>query len=46
MLATKDADSHMEILMKLVELFQDDESIEKLIISQDYKEITEIIKKY
>ena len=45
-LATKDADSHMEILMKLVELFQDDESIEKLIISQDYKEITEIIKKY
>ena len=45
-LATKDADSHLEILMKLVELFQDDESIEKLVNSQNYDEILEIIKKY
>lgn len=46
MLATKDTDSHLEILMKLMELFQDDESIEKLINSKDYEEILEIIKKY
>ena len=43
-LATKDADSHMETLMQLMELFQDDESIEKLINSKDYDEILEIIK--
>ena len=45
-LATKDANGHLETLMQLMELFQDDESIEKLIISKDYKEILEIIKKY
>ena len=45
-LATKDANSHLETLMQLMELFQDDESIEKLIISKDYNEILEIIKKY
>lgn len=45
-LATKDANSHLEILMQLMELFQDDESIEKLINSKDYDEILEIIKKY
>ena len=36
----------METLMQLMELFQDDESIEKLIVSKDYDEILEIIKKY
>ena len=45
-LATKDTNSHLETLMQLMELFQDDESIEKLIISKDYNEILEIIKKY
>ena len=45
-LATKDANSHLETLMQLMELFQDDESIEKLINSKDYDEILEIIKKY
>ena len=46
MLATKDASSHLETLMQLMELFQDDESIEKLINSKDYNEILEVIKKY
>ena len=45
-LATKDANSHLETLMQLMELFQDDESIEKLIKAQNYDEILEIIKKY
>ena len=45
-LATKDANSHLETLMQLMELFQDDESIEKLINSKDYNEILEVIKKY
>ena len=45
-LATKDANSHLETLMQLMELFQDDESIEKLINSKDYNEILEFIKKY
>ena len=43
-LATKDANSHLETLMQLMELFQDDESIEKLINSKDYDEILRIIK--
>ena len=43
-LATKDANSHLETLMQLMELFQDDESIEKLINSKDYDEILEVIK--
>ena len=45
-LETKDANSHLETLMQLMELFQDDESIEKLINSKDYNEILEVIKKY
>ena len=45
-LATKDANSHLETLMQLMELFQDDESIDKLIKAQNYDEILEIIKKY
>ena len=45
-LATKDANSHLETLMQLMELFQDDESIEKLINSKDYNEILVVIKKY
>ena len=45
-LATKDTNSHLETLMKLVELFQDDESIDKLIDSKNYEEIEKIIKKY
>ena len=45
-LATKDANSHLETLMQLMELFQDDESIEKLIKAQNNDEILEIIKKY
>lgn len=45
-LATKDANSHLETLMQLMELFQDDEGIEKLIKAQNYDEILEIIKKY
>ena len=45
-LATKDANSHLETLMQLMELFQDDESIENLIKAQNYDEILEIIKKY
>lgn len=44
-LASKDADSHMEILMKLMELFQNDECIEKLIKASNIHEIEEIIKK-
>ena len=45
-LATKEANSPLETLMQLMELFQDDESIEKLINSKDYNEILEVIKKY
>ena len=45
-LATKDSNNHLETLMQLMELFQDDESIEKLINSKDYNEILEVIKKY
>lgn len=45
-LATKDANSHLETLMQLMELFQDDESIDKLIKAENYDEILEIIKKY
>ncbi|MDO5088635.1 MAG: PTS sugar transporter subunit IIA [Leptotrichiaceae bacterium] len=45
-LASKDSDSHMEILMKLMELFQNDECIEKLVKASDIGEIEEIIKKY
>ena len=45
-LATKDANSHLETLMQLMGLFQDDESIENLIKAQNYDEILEIIKKY
>ena len=45
-LATKDTDNHLETLMQLMELFQDDENIEKLINSKNYAEIEKIIKKY
>ena len=45
-LATKDTDNHLETLMQLMKLFQDDENIEKLINSKNYAEIEKIIKKY
>ena len=45
-LASKDSDSHTEILMKLVELFQDDESIEELIKAETAEEIRRIVGKY
>ncbi|BBM35600.1 PTS sugar transporter subunit IIA [Pseudoleptotrichia goodfellowii] len=45
-LASKDSDSHTEILMKLVELFQDDESIEELIKAETVEEIRRIVGKY
>ncbi|RRD40505.1 PTS sugar transporter subunit IIA [Leptotrichia sp. OH3620_COT-345] len=45
-LASKDADSHMEILMKLMELFQNDKCIDKLINANNIQEIEEIIKEY
>ncbi len=45
-LASKDMESHTDILMSLAELFQDEEIIEKLIKSESLKEITEIIRNY
>ena len=45
-LASKDAESHTEILMELANLFQDDETIEKLVKSRKLEEIEEVIKKY
>ncbi len=45
-LASKDAESHTEILMELADLFQDDETIEKLVKSRKLEEIEEVIKNY
>lgn len=45
-LASKDSDSHTEILMKLVELFQDDESIEELIKAETIEEIRRVVGRY
>lgn len=45
-LASKDAESHTEILMELANLFQDDETIEKLVKSRKLEEIEEVIKNY
>lgn len=45
-LASKDSDSHTKILMKLVELFQDDESIEELIKAETVEEIRRIVGRY
>jgi Phosphotransferase system mannitol/fructose-specific IIA domain (Ntr-type) len=45
-LASKDSDSHTEILMKLVELFQDDESIEELIKAETIEEVRRVVGKY
>ena len=45
-LSSKDSDSHTEILMKLVELFQDDKSIEELIRAETMEEIRRIVGKY
>ena len=45
-LASKDSDSHTEILMKLVELFQDDESIEELIKAETIEEVRRVVGRY
>lgn len=45
-LASKNAESHTEILMELADLFQDDETIEKLVKSRKLEEIEEVIKNY
>ena len=45
-LASENADSHIKILMKLVELFQDDESIESLIKAEMMEEIEKVIEKF
>lgn len=42
-LASKDMESHINILMELSELFQDDEKIEKLIEAKTVEELGKII---
>ncbi|NQZ94007.1 MAG: PTS sugar transporter subunit IIA [Moritella sp.] len=45
-LAAMDSDSHINTIMKLAELFQNDDDIEKIIATDNQAEIIEILKKY
>ncbi len=45
-LAAKDSNSHIDMVMKLSELFQNDEDIDILMKSRTIKDIKNIIKKY
>jgi PTS system ascorbate-specific IIA component len=46
MLAAMDSDSHINTIMKLAELFQNDDDIEKIIAEDNHEDIIEILKKY
>lgn len=45
-LAAMDSDSHINTIMKLAELFQNDDDIETIIAAENHAEIIEILKKY
>jgi PTS system ascorbate-specific IIA component len=45
-LAAKDSDSHIQTIMALSELFQNDEDIDAIIAATTVAEISEILKKY
>ncbi|SQD79575.1 PTS sugar transporter subunit IIA [Moritella yayanosii] len=45
-LAAMDSDSHINTIMKLAELFQNDDDIEAIIAADNNADIIEILKKY
>jgi len=45
-LAAMDSDSHINTIMKLAELFQNDDDIEKIIAADNHADIIEILKNY
>ena len=45
-LAAMDSDSHINTIMKLAELFQNDDDIDKIIAADNHADIIEILKKY
>ncbi|MBL4830743.1 MAG: PTS sugar transporter subunit IIA [Aliivibrio sp.] len=45
-LAAMDSDSHINTIMALSELFQNDDDIDSIISAQSVEEIIEIVKKY
>ncbi len=45
-LAAMDSDSHINTIMALSELFQNDDDIDNIISAQSVEEIIEIVKKY
>lgn len=45
-LAAKDSDSHIQTIMTLSELFQNDDDIDAIIAAKTKEEISEILKKY
>ncbi|MGR6782619.1 PTS sugar transporter subunit IIA [Moritella viscosa] len=45
-LAAMDSDSHINTIMTLAELFQNDDDIDKIIAADNHADIIEILKKY